>query len=100
MCLAIPGRVVAWINRDPLFASAEVEFEGVRRVCHMACVPEAQPGDFVIVHAGVAISRVDEAEALRTLQDLRACGDEPLSEEGDLPGDDARCSIPTVAGRS
>jgi hydrogenase expression/formation protein HypC len=98
MCLAIPGRVVAWINRDPLFATAEVEFEGVRRLCHMACVPEAQPGDYVIVHAGVAISRVDEAEALRTLQDLRACGDEPLSEEGDLPANDTRFPIPPMSG--
>lgn len=75
MCLAIPGRVVAWIDRDPLFASAEVEFEGIRRRCHMACLPEAEPGDYVIVHAGIAISRVDEAAAHRALAELRACGE-------------------------
>jgi hypothetical protein len=46
----------------------------------------------------VAISRVDEAEALRTLQDLRACGDEPLSEEGDLPANDTRFPIPPMSG--
>lgn len=70
MCLAIPGRIVRWLNREPTFAQAEVEFEGVRRVCHMACVTEAEIGDYVIVHAGVAISRVDEEEAQKTLDDL------------------------------
>ena len=75
MCLAIPGRVVEWIDRDPTFAQAEVEFDGVRRKCCMACVPEAREGDYVIVHAGVAISRVDEAEAQRTLADLARLGE-------------------------
>lgn len=70
MCLAIPGRVVRWLNRDTTFAQAEVEFEGVRRTCHMACVPDAEEGDYVIVHAGVAISRLDEEEARRTLKDF------------------------------
>lgn len=70
MCLAVPGRIVRWLNRDATFAQAEVEFDGVRRVCHMACVPDAEAGEYVIVHAGVAISRVNEAEAQRTLADL------------------------------
>ena len=56
MCLGIPGKVVKWIDRDPLFARAEVEFGAVRRACHMACVPEAAEGDYVIVHAGIAIA--------------------------------------------
>jgi hydrogenase expression/formation protein HypC len=75
MCLAIPGRVIQWINRDPTFAQAEVEFGGVRRNCHMACVTDAQEGDYVIVHAGVAISRVDEEQARRTLDDLARLGE-------------------------
>ncbi len=58
MCLGLPGKVVAWIDRDPLFARAEIDFGGVRKVCHMACVPEAELGDYVVVHAGIAISRV------------------------------------------
>ena len=70
MCLAVPGRVVRWLNRDPTFAQAEIEFEGVRRICHMACVAEAEEGDYVIVHAGVAITRLNEEEARRTLSDL------------------------------
>ncbi len=72
MCLAIPGKVVRWLDRDPLFARAEIEFEGVRRVCHMACVTEAEVGEFVIVHAGVAISRIDAAEAQQILNELHA----------------------------
>lgn len=89
MCLAVPGRVVAWINRDPLFALAEVEFEGLRRRCHMACVPEALPGQYVIVHAGVAISLVDEAAAHKTMDELRACGEESAWDGGVVPGDSA-----------
>ena len=70
MCLGIPGKVARWIERDPLLAAAEVEFAGVRRVCQMACVPEAEPGEYVIVHAGVAISRIDPAAAEQTLAEL------------------------------
>ena len=74
MCLAVPGRIVQWVNRDPLFAAAEVEFAGVRRVCQMACVPEAEVGDYVVVHAGIAISRVDGVEAERSLAELQRLG--------------------------
>lgn len=81
MCLAIPGRIVEWRNRDPLFAQALVEFGGTRKECHMACVPEAQVGDYVLVHAGLAISRIDEAEALQTLAELRALGEAELAAE-------------------
>ncbi|MFM9959616.1 MAG: HypC/HybG/HupF family hydrogenase formation chaperone [Planctomycetaceae bacterium] len=80
MCLAVPGKVVRWLDREPLFARAEIEFEGVRRVCHMACVPEAEVGEFVIVHAGVAISRVDADEAQHILLELRN-----LSESSEEP---------------
>ena len=76
MCLGIPGKVVRWVDRDPILAQAEVEFGGVRRVCLLACVPEAAEGDYVIVHAGVAISRVDAAAAERTLVELARLGDD------------------------
>jgi hydrogenase expression/formation protein HypC len=76
MCLGIPGRVVRWLDRDPILAQAEIEFGGVRRVCQMACVLEAVEGDYVIVHAGVAISRVDAAEAERTLAALAGLDDD------------------------
>ena len=67
MCLCIPGRIVRWIDHDPTFAKAEVEFSGVSRVVHMACVPEAIIGQYVIVHAGIAICVLDESEAEKTL---------------------------------
>jgi hydrogenase expression/formation protein HypC len=76
MCLGVPGRVVRWIDRDPTFASAELEFDGIRRVCQMACVPEAEVGDYAIVHAGVAISRIDVGEAERLLAELAILGDD------------------------
>jgi hydrogenase expression/formation protein HypC len=70
MCLAVPGKVVRWLDRDLLMARAEIEFDGVRRDCHMACVPHADEGDYVLVHAGVAISRIDPDEAQRVLDEL------------------------------
>lgn len=76
MCLGIPGKVVRWINRDSISAQAEIEFAGVRKVCQMACVVDAAEGDYVIVHAGVAITRLDRAEAERTLADLASLGDD------------------------
>ena len=83
MCLGIPGKVVRWIERDDTFAQAEVEFDGVRRVCHMACVTEANEGDFVIVHAGIAISRIDAKEAQRVFDELAALGDDEGWKGGD-----------------
>jgi hydrogenase expression/formation protein HypC len=70
MCLGVPGKIVRWIDRDPIFARAEVEFDGVRRECHMACVPDAEEGEYVIVHAGIAICSVDAAEAGRVFEEL------------------------------
>lgn len=75
MCLGVPGRLVEWLDRDPLLARAQIEFDGVRRVCHLACVPEAVEGDYVIVHAGVAICRIDAAAATRLLAELRSLGE-------------------------
>jgi hydrogenase expression/formation protein HypC len=76
MCLGVPGKVVEWLDRDPLEARALVEFDGVRRSCHMACVPDASEGDYVIVHAGVAISRVNPTEAKRVFELLAKLGED------------------------
>lgn len=76
MCLGIPGKVVRWIERESVFARAEIEFDGVRRVCHMACVTDAAEGDYVIVHAGIAISRVNPQEAQRVFDEIAALGDD------------------------
>ena len=76
MCLGIPGKIVRWIEREGALAQAEIEFAGVRRICHMACVPEAEMGDYVIVHAGIAISRVDADEAARVFAELEKLGED------------------------
>jgi hydrogenase expression/formation protein HypC len=75
MCLGIPGRLVERQQDEGGLAFALVEFDGLRRRVCTACVPEAVPGDYVIVHAGVAISRLDADEAARLLRDLRALGE-------------------------
>tara|TARA_R110002111_G_scaffold2705_5_gene18027 strand:- start:13456 stop:13731 length:276 start_codon:yes stop_codon:yes gene_type:complete len=76
MCLGIPGKVVRWLEREGAFAQAEVEFDGVRRIVHMACVTEAELGDYVVVHAGIAISRIDPIEAERIFETLAEWGED------------------------
>ena len=71
MCLAVPGQIVEVRNLEPPFTSAVVDFGGVRRDVCMACVPHAAVGDYVMVHAGIAISRVNAEEAARVLRTLR-----------------------------
>lgn len=88
MCLGVPGKVVAWIDSDPVFGRALVEFGGIRRECHMACVPDAKIGEYVIVHAGIAITRINEAEAQRTLQEFAMITDE-FSGHDELSSDGA-----------
>lgn len=83
MCLAVPGRLVQWLDRDPLMARGWVEFEGVRRECHLACVPEASIGDYVLVHVGVALGIVDAQQAEQTLRDLRAAGEATSPQFGE-----------------
>ena len=63
MCLAIPGKIERVEGDDPMFRVGRVSFDGVLREVSLAYVPEADLGDYVIVHAGVAISVVDEDEA-------------------------------------
>lgn len=75
MCLAVPGRVVRWLDDDPILALAEVEFGGIMRHCHMACVPDARVGEYVIVHAGVAIAKINSAEAEKTLAEIASLPD-------------------------
>ncbi|MGD8997637.1 MAG: HypC/HybG/HupF family hydrogenase formation chaperone [Anaerolineae bacterium] len=66
MCLGVPGRIVE-TQEGGLMRMGKVDFGGITREVCLAYVPEADIGDYVIVHAGFAISRVDEAEAQETL---------------------------------
>jgi hydrogenase expression/formation protein HypC len=74
MCLAIPGRLESVEPADP-FPMGTAEFGGIRKQICLAFVPEAEVGDYVLVHVGFAIGVVDEIEARRTLAVLRAMGD-------------------------
>jgi hydrogenase expression/formation protein HypC len=75
MCLGVPGLLVDRHAPSGELAYGTVEFAGVRRRVCLACVLEAQPGDYVIVHAGMAISKIDPAEAQRVFAHLREIGD-------------------------
>jgi hydrogenase expression/formation protein HypC len=71
MCLGIPGRIVER-HEDRGLAMGTVDFGGVRReVCLAYVAEEVQPGDYVVVHVGFAIARVDEAEAVKTYEVLK-----------------------------
>jgi hydrogenase expression/formation protein HypC len=73
MCLGIPGRVIE-VRDEAGLAMGKVDFGGVRKDACLAYLPEVEVGDYVIVHVGFAISQVDEAEALRTLEMLDRMG--------------------------
>jgi hydrogenase expression/formation protein HypC len=79
MCLGIPGCIVSIDNADDLVATVDVS--GVRRQINISCiVDEAHPvescvGDWVLVHVGFAMSRINEAEAAETLRLLRELGE-------------------------
>ncbi|MBI4877978.1 MAG: HypC/HybG/HupF family hydrogenase formation chaperone [Acidobacteria bacterium] len=70
MCLAIPGKVLE-IEQDGDSRLGRVDFGGIARQVSLDLVPEAGAGDYVIVHVGYAISKLDEEEALRTLELLK-----------------------------
>lgn len=73
MCLAVPGRIVS--TRDERGTRmAVVDFDGIHKEICLAYLPQAEEGQYVIVHVGFAISIVDEASALETLQLFRDLG--------------------------
>lgn len=74
MCLALPGKILA-VSQDGGLSMGEVDFSGVRKQVCLEFTPEAQVGDYVIVHVGFAISVLNEEGARETLELL----------EGDLP---------------
>ena len=69
MCLGVPGKVVELFEQDDL-PMAKIEFSGIVKNSCLAYTPEAQVGDYVLVHVGFAISIIDEAEAQEIFQYL------------------------------
>jgi len=89
MCLGMPGKVIE-LRDDAALLMGKVDFGGVRKEVCLAYTPEVQLGDYVIVHVGFAISRVDESEALKTLEILGQMGELVSAELETMgPGMDA-----------
>lgn len=71
MCLAVPGKVLSIEGAEPILRTGKVQFGGIVKEVHLAYLPEAKVGDYVIVHVGFAISIVDEKEATRVFEYLK-----------------------------
>jgi hydrogenase expression/formation protein HypC len=78
MCLAVPGKVLSITDATSLMRLGTVSFGGIVKEVSLAYVPEAQVGDYVLVHVGFAISRLNEQEAARVFAYLQQ-----LDEESD-----------------
>lgn len=76
MCLAVPGRIISFTeDADPLARTGRVDFSGIVKEISLAYVPEAALDDYVIVHAGFALSVLDHDEAqasLRAFEELKS----------------------------
>jgi hydrogenase expression/formation protein HypC len=89
MCLAVPGKIVSTTGED--FARlARVDFGGIVKEVNLAYVPEAQIGNYVMVHVGFAISVVDEAEASQVFEYLKQMDE--LGELGELSPEAAQAA--------
>lgn len=82
MCLGVPGRITE--VQDGLMRMGIVDFDGSTLEVCLAYVPEAQPGDYVLVHAGFALATLDEQQAAETLDILRQMGEAALNSEPDV----------------
>jgi hydrogenase expression/formation protein HypC len=82
MCLAVPGQVIE-LRHEHHTQMGTVDFDGIRREVCFASIPGVAVGDYVIVHVGFALSKLDEASALETLQMFRDLGllDEELGPD-------------------
>ncbi len=75
MCLGVPGEIISTSScDDPILRTARVSFDGVLREVSLAGIPEASVGDFVIVHAGFALTLLDRAQAEEVIGYLREMG--------------------------
>jgi len=86
MCLAVPGKIIE-INKTPSALMGKVDFGGVIREVCLEAIPTAKLGEYVIVHAGFALSVLSESEAQETLDALRELGDiegELAANEGSI----------------
>ena len=87
MCLAIPGRITSISGEDPLGRVGKIDYGGVLKEASLAYVPEAKVGDYVIVHVGFALSRIDPDEANKVFEYLREM--QELADLEEAPGGSA-----------
>lgn len=80
MCLGIPGRVLEIYEQDSL-PMGKVDFNGIVKEACLAYTPEAEVGDYVLIHVGFAISRIDEQEAAEIFQYLDEIAAAGMAEE-------------------
>ena len=71
MCLAVPGKIISISGDEQITKIAKVDFAGIRKDISIAFVPEANVGDYVIVHVGFALSVIDEKEAQEVFEYLK-----------------------------
>ncbi|HOW68305.1 MAG TPA: HypC/HybG/HupF family hydrogenase formation chaperone [Candidatus Paceibacterota bacterium] len=81
MCLAIPGKILQVTNDDALLRTGQVSFGGIVKDVNLAYVPEAGVGDYVVVHVGFAISKLDEQEAQQVFEYVKQMDE--LMEQSD-----------------
>jgi hydrogenase expression/formation protein HypC len=76
MCLGVPGQITEiWQHETTGLAMGKVSFSGIGKEVCLSCVPDAEVGDYVVVHVGFAISKVDEEEAKTVFSYLEAMDD-------------------------
>jgi len=63
MCLAVPGKLLSLSDDDPILRTGTVKFGGITKEINLALVPDVSEGDYLLVHAGVAIGGINEKEA-------------------------------------
>ncbi len=83
MCLGVPGQIVAITQENAWMRVGKVRFGGIVKEVNLAFVPEARVGDYVIVHVGFAISKIDEEEARRVFEYLEQIEELGELQEGD-----------------
>ena len=75
MCLGVPGQVIAVIHNEIGIPMGRVDFSGVVKEVCLAYTPEVEAGEWVVVHVGFAISKIDEAEAKKVFEYLEEIGE-------------------------
>jgi hydrogenase expression/formation protein HypC len=95
MCLAIPGKIKSIeYQYNGLVKMAQVVFGGITKEASLEMLPDAEVGDYVLVHVGVAISKIDEDEAKKTFEYLKEIGElDELVESSQIERDGGSCAL-------